>query len=272
MIQGPIEKMLSDPATPVRYRLPVGDTSIDLQPRLGETLTLRFDGEIRCSNCGRVTKKSFNQGYCFPCARKLAACDLCILRPERCHYDAGTCREPDWGRANCMQPHYVYLANTSGLKVGITRHNQLPTRWIDQGATDALPILKVSTRLLSGLVEVAIAKHVSDKTNWRAMLKGPPAPIDLESERDRLLALCEAELAEIRKNLGADTMELLPDARPLQLDFPVLEYPAKVSSLSFDKLNEIGGRLMGIKGQYLIFDTGVINVRRFRSYVITIAD
>jgi hypothetical protein len=171
-----------------------------------------------------------------------------------------------------MQPHYVYLANTSGLKVGITRHNQTPTRWIDQGATAALPIMRVSTRLLSGLVEVAIAKHVSDKTNWRAMLKGPPAPIDLQGERDRLLALCEAELADIRKNYGADAMELLPDAQIVQLDFPVLEYPTKVSSLSFDKLDEIGGTLMGIKGQYLIFDTGVINIRRFRSYVITVAD
>jgi hypothetical protein len=171
-----------------------------------------------------------------------------------------------------MQAHYVYLANTSGLKVGITRHNQTPTRWIDQGATQALPIMKVSTRLLSGLVEVAIAKHVSDKTNWRAMLKGPAAPIDLESERDRLLALCEAELAQIRDKFDPGAMELLPDAQPLQLEFPVLEYPATVSSLSFDKLDEIGGTLMGIKGQYLIFDQGVINIRRFRSYVISVVD
>jgi len=271
-MQGPIEKMTSDPATPVRYQLPVGDEAIDLQPRIGGKLTLRFDGEIRCSNCGRITKKSFNQGYCFPCARKLAACDICILRPERCHYDAGTCREPDWGLANCMQPHYVYLANTSGLKVGITRHNQTPTRWIDQGATEALPIMRVSTRLISGLVEVAVAAHVSDKTNWRAMLKGPPAPVDLAAERDRLLTLCESELDRIRRDFGPDAMELLPDEKPHCFDFPVLEYPQKVSSLSFDKLDEIGGQLMGIKGQYLIFDQGVINIRRFRSYVITVAD
>lgn len=117
-----------------------------------------------------------------------------------------------------------------------------------------------------------MAAHVSDKTNWRAMLKGPPAPLDLAAERDRLLALCAVELDRIRRDFGPDAMELLPGEKPQCFDFPVLEYPQKVSSLSFDKLDEIGGQLMGIKGQYLIFDQGVINIRRFRSYVITIAD
>jgi hypothetical protein len=264
--------MTADPTSPVNYRLPVGDDQLDLRSRLGQTLTMHFGGEIRCANCDRVTKKSFNQGFCFPCARRLAACDICILRPERCHYDQGTCREPEWGDANCMQSHFVYLANTSGLKVGITRHNQVPTRWIDQGATAALPILRVATRQVSGLAEVAIAKHVSDKTDWRAMLKGSPEPIDLHAARDRLLQECEPQLAGLRERFGDDALEMLPGEETRHFEYPVMDYPEKVRSLNFDKTEEIGGTLVGIKGQYLIFDHAVINVRRFTSYVIRVVD
>lgn len=268
-MQGPLSKMRADLGQPVHYRLPVGDDELDLAPYIGETLTLRFDGEIRCSNCGRLTKKSYSQGHCFPCSQRLAACDLCIVKPERCHYAAGTCREPEWGDANCNRPHYVYLSNTSGLKVGITRGGQIPTRWIDQGAVQALPIAEVSTRQVSGFVEVALAGHVADKTDWRAMLRGAPEPQDLHAAAARLLGECEAELDGVRERFGEDCLRLLPDAEAVDIDFPVLQHPDKIRSLNFDRQPVISGRLLGIKGQYLIFDAGVINIRKFSSYVIS---
>ena len=153
-MQGTLRKLKSSLTEPVQYHLPVGDNLVDLNALIGKELTLTFSGTILCSNCGKKTKKSYSQGHCFVCMRKLASCDMCIMKPETCHYDKGTCREPQWGEENCMIPHYVYLANTSGLKVGITRHTQIPTRWVDQGATQALPIFKVQTRLQSGLVEL----------------------------------------------------------------------------------------------------------------------
>ena len=131
--------------------------------------------------------------------QKLAQCDICIVRPEKCHYHEGTCREPDWADDHCMQPHIVYLANSSGVKVGITRHTQIPTRWIDQGASQALQIFRVPHRYLSGLVEVALKEHVSDRTDWRRMLKGSPKPVDLEQRRDELFAETRDTLKDLAK-------------------------------------------------------------------------
>ncbi|HPY40033.1 MAG TPA: DUF2797 domain-containing protein, partial [Thiolinea sp.] len=168
---GILRKMHTKLAEPVEYQLVLNQTEIALAPLLGKALSLSHTGNIYCIHCGRHTKKSFNQGYCYTCFMKLAQCDTCIIKPELCHYAAGTCREPQWGEQHCMQPHFVYLANSSALKIGITRQGQIPTRWIDQGAVAALPILKVQSRYLSGLMEVAFKDHVADKTNWQQMLK-----------------------------------------------------------------------------------------------------
>jgi len=140
-VTGNLEKMRVQHAAPVLYALPVGDKSVALNPLLGNKITLRYTGEINCIHCGRRTNKSFQQGYCYPCMQKLARCDICIVKPELCHFHKGTCREPEWGREHCMIQHIVYLAVSSGLKVGITRHTQVPTRWIDQGAVAAVPML-----------------------------------------------------------------------------------------------------------------------------------
>lgn len=253
------------------YALPIGEQTVPLNDLLGKRLSLRYSGTINCINCGRKTKKSFSQGYCFPCFRRLAACDSCIVSPQKCHYDAGTCREPEWGEANCMVDHFVYLANTSGLKVGITRGSQVPTRWIDQGATQALPVFRVSSRLDSGLVEVRFAEHVADKTAWQAMLKGANADMDMAAARDRLLAECEESLAALREERGLDAINELPDAEAVAIDYPVLAYPEKVKSMTFDKLSEVEGVLMGIKGQYLIFDCGVMNIRRHAGYEVSVS-
>ena len=158
----------------VRYQMVLDEKRIDLNDFIGDDLTLNYSGEIHCVHCDRKMNKSFNQGYCYPCFTTLAQCDTCIMSPEKCHYDAGTCREPSWGESFCLQDHYVYLANSSGLKVGITRGTQIPTRWIDQGAVQALPIFRVQQRRYAGLVEVIFKQHMADKTNWRAMLKGNP--------------------------------------------------------------------------------------------------
>ena len=266
---GALKKMTAqlDEQGNVDYQLPIGDQLIPLTELIGKSITLHYHEHISCSHCGRKTKKSFSQGHCFPCMQKLAKCDMCIMKPETCHFEQGTCREPEWGEKNCFAPHYVYLANTSGLKVGITRHTQIPTRWIDQGATQALPIFKVNTRLQSGLVEIALAEFVADKTNWRTMLKGNAEPIDLQEKAQELIPKISAKLNDIRLRFGDDSVEQLSEDI-VNLNFPVNEFPTKITSLNFDKTPEVSGTLMGSKGQYLFFDTGVINIRKFTSYHI----
>ena len=250
-----------------QYSLPIGDELLPMNAYIGRSVKLSYQGVIHCVACGRETKKSFAQGHCFPCFRRLASCDMCVMKPETCHYAAGTCREPSWGESNCFIPHYVYLANSSGVKVGITRGTQIPTRWIDQGATQALPVFQVSNRLQSGLLEVAIKQHVSDRTDWRKMLKADAEPLDLKAIRDELLDNCASEITAIKSEQGIDEVQAL-DEDIVAIKFPVVEYPEKIKSLNFDKQADIEGTLMGIKGQYLILDTGVLNIRKFSGYNI----
>ncbi len=269
-VSGLLRKMRSQIDENVIYELPVSDDVLALNPLIGKRIALRHNGSIVCSNCQRVTKKSFNQGYCFPCSQRLARCDMCIVRPERCHFDKGTCREPVWGEANCMQDHVVYLANSSALKVGITRATQIPTRWVDQGASQALPILRVASRLQSGLVEMTMAEHVSDKTNWRKMLKMKPDRLDLFAERDRLLGLCAPKLKELRARFGDAAITAIDDHETVEIDYPVDRYPETIRSHNLDKTPSVEGVLHGIKGQYLILDTGVLNIRKYTSYDVTV--
>jgi Protein of unknown function (DUF2797) len=253
---------------PVQYELLLSDQAISLNPLIGKPIKLVYTGNIFCVHCGRATKKSFNQGYCYPCFISLAQCDMCIMKPETCHYAAGTCREPAWGEACCMQTHYVYLANSSGIKVGITRQNQIPTRWIDQGAVQALPIFKAQSRYVSGLVEVIIAKHISDKTSWQQMLKNNVEVVDLAAKRDELLVTCKAELTDIAQRFGAEAIKCLPYEQAVDIHYPVNRYPDKVKSFNLDTNPEVSGILEGIKGQYLLLDTGVINLRKYSGYEI----
>ena len=203
------------------------------------------------------------------CFKNRAECDLCVMRPHTCHYHRGTCRDEKWGERHCMQPHCVYIANSSGLKVGITRNSQLPTRWIDQGASQALGVFKVKTRLHSGLLESALAKYISDRTDWRKMLKGVAAPVDLHAAAARLLGEAENELADLKKAHGFGWERL---AEPtVRITYPVSKYPEKVTSFNFDKTATVAGRLNGIKGQYLLFDHGVINMRKFSGYEVVVS-
>jgi hypothetical protein len=264
--EGQLRKMYTEHADPVGYVMPLGDQRVAMNPLLGQRLVLEYLGKISCVHCGRDTNKSFNQGYCYPCFTRLAQCDSCIVSPEKCHYDAGTCREPEWGEANCMIDHVVYLANTSGLKIGITRTTQVPTRWMDQGAIQSLPIFRVQTRHQSGLVEVLFKDHVNDRTNWRAMLKGEVDPLSLEQERDRLFELTEVGISELQSQFGLQAVTRLENDQEYEFTYPVTQHPSKVTSFNLDKNPRVEGDLHGIKGQYLIFDTGVINMRKYGGY------
>lgn len=270
--QGLLSKMtvtLPDDGTIAKYQMVLGQQHVAMQAFIGQNIQLKFTGEIHCQACNRRTKKSYSGGFCFPCSQNLAQCDLCMMKPETCHYAAGTCREPEWAETVCMHDHIVYLANSSGIKVGITRINQVPTRWIDQGATQALPIFRVQSRYQSGLVEVIFKNHVSDRTDWRKMLKGIAEPIDLIAKRDQLMLECKDEIKVLQQRFGLQAIMPLVDETTLNIDYPVQSYPEKVKSLNFDKTPEITGVLQGIKGQYLILDTGVLNIRKFSGYQIT---
>jgi len=263
--QGPVRKMVSTLDSPVAYRLPIGLTEVPMNPLIGQHVSLRRSGGIRCRACGRETAKSFNQGHCYPCFQKLARCDGCIVRPETCHYAAGTCREPAWGRSHCLIPHTVYLSNTGGIKVGITRKGNEPIRWVDQGATQALAIRTVPDRLSSGQAEVGFKSFVADKTNWRVMLSGVPAIQDLAAARDGIVAAHHSAT-------GRDLPGTPPtDAVLTEITYPVMAYPEKIRSVDLDKTGAIEGTLIGIKGQYLLFDTGVVNIRKYGGYTLELA-
>jgi len=186
------------------------------------------------------------------------------MRPETCHHHLGTCREPEWGLSNCFTPHIVYLANTSGIKIGITKKTNSPSRWIDQGAISALPILEVKSRRESGLIENHMMQlSFGHTTNWRAMLKNETEPADL-------IAAKASVLTEVSSLVDSLDVKTLPDD-VINIDYPVLKYPTKVVSLSFDKSHVISGVLNGIKGQYLLLESGVLNVRKFSSYHLTLS-
>ena len=258
--RGAISKLRIALDAPAQYSLRLGDEQHELNHLIGQTLRLEFLGAIHCSHCQRPTKKSFAQGYCWPCFSKLPQCDTCMMSPEKCHYDAGTCRDSEWAQDFCMTDHFVYLANSTGVKVGITRGTQLPTRWLDQGAIQALPIFRVATRQQSGFVEDVLRSQVADRTNWRALLKGDVEPIDLIAIREQLM-----------DSFGLQAIQPITDVDVLDIAYPVEAYPAKITSFNLDKNPIAEGTLIGIKGQYLLFDTGVINIRKYTAYQLAVS-
>ncbi|WEJ73909.1 DUF2797 domain-containing protein [Pseudomonas sp. PSE14] len=269
--RGALDKMSARLESPVQYAFRLGEAEVPVNPLIGKTLRLEYLGEIFCCHCGRKTKKSFSQGYCYPCFTKLAQCDSCIMSPEKCHYEDGSCREPEWGERFCMTDHVVYLANSSGVKVGITRASQVPTRWIDQGARQALPIMRVATRQQSGFVEDLLRSQVADRTNWRALLKGEAEPLDLVAIREQLFDTCAEGILGLQQRFGLQALQPVLDLDPIEISYPVVAYPAKITSFDLEKTPVVEGTLQGIKGQYLIFDTGVINVRKFTAYQLAIS-
>ena len=254
----------ADPGRPVRYALPFADASGTMNELLGEQLEIRFLDRITCRACRRVSRKSYGGGYCYDCFKTLARCDLCMVSPDRCHFAAGTCREPQWAESFCMRPHIVYLANSAGLKVGITRAANLPGRWLDQGATQAAAILETSTREQAGWAERALARYVSDRTDWRALVSREPQIIDLAVEAERLKRQAAGSIQEVFDRFPGG-LQWISELQVVRFRYPVdrLTSPTR---LTLSAGASIGGYLLGIRGQYLLFDSGVFNVARYCSY------
>ncbi|MDF1763920.1 MAG: DUF2797 domain-containing protein, partial [Oleibacter sp.] len=232
---GHLDKMRIHPGSPLEYFAIINEQEISLNSYLGNIISLEWLGEIHCRHCAQATKKSFNQGYCYNCFIKLAECDSCIMSPEKCHFHLGTCRDPAWGARVCFNDHIVYLANSSGMKVGITRMKNMPSRWLDQGAKQALPIARVASRVLAGRIEDCLRGDIADKTNWRALLKEEAVEVDLIAERDRLMTLYQQPLNALELEYGPGSVSWLLSESVRQFQYPVNQYPTKVVSLNLDK-------------------------------------
>ncbi|MAO30010.1 MAG: hypothetical protein CL595_07065 [Alteromonas sp.] len=272
---GALRKMRTkaDTNNNVVYQLPIGEHTLDINPLIGQKVSLTFTGEIHCVHCARKTKKSFNQGYCYPCLISLAQCDSCIIKPEKCHYHEGTCREPEWGEEHCFSDHFVYLANTGTVKVGITRHitDAVSSRWMDQGATQATVMLRVPDRLTSGVVETFCKSYIADKTNWRTMLKGAPESVDLNAVKQELLAKISDDLDAVKQEKGLQAVSEV-EGPIFDIHYPVEEYPVKIKSINLDKTPAFEGVLKGVKGQYWLLDEDrVINIRKYAGYQVELA-
>ncbi len=257
---GNIRKMEAFPGKVVQYFLALGKEKINMNELIGSAIDMEYMGHIHCIKCGRETKKSFAQGYCYPCFTTAPETEECVLRPELCRAHEGVARDMEYAKKNCLSDQVVYLSLTSGMKVGVTRSSQVPARWIDQGAIRALELARTPNRYLAGVMEVALKEHIADKTNWRKMLSGSdPGGADLIKEKLRLSTLLPPDLASY----------ITREDHLVELDYPVEIYPEKIKSLNFDKDPVVSGILTGIKGQYLLLDQNrVINMRKFGAYQI----
>jgi len=260
-VAGFLDDLTHKPESPVAYFLNIGLEKIPLNEYIGSEIRLTFLDQKACCHCGRSVKgKLYGGGYCYPCVTTLAETDLCIMKPHECHHHLGTCRDNEFAETHCMIPHYVYLALSSNVKVGLTRKNRELTRWVDQGAIKAIPIAELPTRKMAGELEVAIGQHISDKTDWRKMLKGITEDADLFAVREQIQEYVPEEFRQYMLNVD----ELY------EFTYPILETLEKIKSVGFDKNPEISGKLLGIKGQYLILDCGVLNIKKHSGYKVEV--
>jgi len=257
-IEGNVRKMNAENKNPIQYSIVLSDKNIPINDHIGSIIKLKWNGIIHCVKCGNRTQKSFFQGFCYPCFMNAPESSECILKPELCQAHEGISRDMDWAKRHCLSDHYVYLSLTSGIKVGVTRHTQIPTRWIDQGAVKALKIAKTPNRYLAGVIEVALKEFVSDRTAWQRMLKNE--------------VLLDTDLYEYREKLNHHLNDdlkqyVLNNEKEILIKYPVNQYPDKIKSINLDKIKEYSGVLTGIKGQYLyINNESVINMRKYSGY------
>jgi hypothetical protein len=261
-IEGNLLKMRTDLADPVRYHLPAGSGELYMNELIGREINIEYLNQINCIRCGVKTKTSFGQGYCYHCFIAAPETSECVLRPELCRAHEGISRDMEWSKVHCLQEHVVYLSLTSGIKVGVTRQSQVPTRWIDQGAEMAIVLARTPNRYSAGLMEVFLKKFIADKTNWRQMLTGKvDEGIDLLKEKLVMRGRLTDELSG----------NYVEEHDIIRINYPVTRYPAKVSSIDFTKITEYQGELTGIKGQYLIFaDGAVLNIRKHGGFLVKI--
>ncbi|WP_104734740.1 DUF2797 domain-containing protein [Hanstruepera ponticola] len=258
--QGVLTKMETEFLEPIQYYLVFENDFININQLLNKTIEIEFVG-YRCLNCG-LNKPIYRQGFCKSCFFDIPQAADWIMRPElsTAHLDKED-RDLEYEKKVQLQPHIVYLANSSNVKVGVTRKSQVPTRWIDQGAHEAIEIVEVPNRYLAGVTEVALKDHVSDKTNWRTMLKNDIQDENLVEWRERLKDYIPEEASDYYIANNTET----------NLNFPVEKYPEKPKSLNLEKAKIYNGKLVGIKGQYLIFeDQTVFNIRSNEGLVVNI--
>ncbi|MFK7050069.1 hypothetical protein FLACOL_00964 [Flavobacterium columnare] len=259
--QGVLTKMQTEFVRPIEYYLVLENSFLNLNQLLGKSMTFLHLG-YQCLECGKE-KKVFRQGFCYDCFTASASAGDWIMKPElsKAHLDIED-RDLEYEKKVQLQPHIVYLALSSEVKVGVTRKSQVPTRWIDQGAIEAVPIVEVPNRYLAGVTEVALKKIYADKTNWQRMLKNEVPKVDLMTERNNLQTILPQEVQEYYKPVAEELYKF---------EYPVLEYPKKVVSLNLEKTPHYTGVLKGIKGQYLLFeDNTVFNIRTYEGYVVKI--
>ncbi len=263
LVSGNIIKMRSEYADPVQYFLPLGETELPMNQWIGKSISMKFTGQINCIACGKKTKTSFGQGFCYNCLQTAPEASETVMRPELSKAHLGIARDMDWAREHDLIDHFVYLAVSGELKVGVTRHHQVPTRWIDQGASEAILLAKTPNRHISGVIEVYLKNFFSDKTNWRSMLQNKDVQeYNLQEEKVNAYQLLPAELQQY----------LCTDDQIWKMRYPCSVFPEKVTSVSFDKDPLISGILNGIKGQYLIFSDGrVLNIRKHNGYWLEIS-
>ncbi|CCQ97662.1 conserved hypothetical protein [[Clostridium] ultunense Esp] len=260
--QGILQGLSHQYDQPVRYTLNLTTEQIMLNPYVGKEISLQYLGEIRCIACGRKVKKTYNNGYCYPCFTQLPENDLCIVKPHECHYEKGTCRDPSFGESQCMVPHYVYLAVSGDVKVGLTRKTNEIKRWIDQGAVKAIPIAELPTRKKAGELEWHLSQYLPDKTNWRKMLKGEIEEKDLLRLREEVHRLFPPEYDRYKVMEGEERV----------FDYPREKIPENLVSLHLEREGEIRDRLIGMKAQYLIFSKGVFHAKKYAGYLIRWTD
>lgn len=258
--EGVLTKMQTENGSPIQYYLVFENDFLNVNQLLDKKISINFL-RYQCLYCS-LQKKIYRQGFCYDCFFEIPQAANWIINPEmsRAHLGIEE-RDLAYEEKVQLQPHVVYLANSSSVKVGVTRKSQIPTRWIDQGAHEAIEIVEVPNRYLAGITEVALKNHMSDKTNWRTMLKNEIKDENLAEWRYKLKQFIPTEAVEYFLENNAET----------NLQFPVLRYPQKPNSLNLEKTPFYEGVLKGIKGQYLIFDDDtVFNIRGNEGYVVSI--
>ena len=258
--KGVLQKMQTDLQDTIQYYMVFDNDVLNVNQLLGKNISISFE-KYQCMSCAK-NKEIYRQGFCKSCFFDAPQAGEWIMHPEKSTAHLGIAdRDLEYEQRVQLTPHIVYLALSSTVKVGVTRKTQVPTRWIDQGAVQALSIVEAPNRYLAGIAEVALKNHVADKTNWRAMLKNEIAEADLIQVKNDLKQFLPAEVQQY----------VLEDEPVLNLNFPVEQYPVKVKSLNLTKTPEFSGVLKGIKGQYLIFeDNTVFNVRNNEGLVVNL--
>lgn len=257
---GVLQKMRSEYYKPVQYFLNFENNFIILNQLINKEISINFKS-YECLNCHK-DKKIFRQGYCYDCFYQAPEVGDWVMKPElsKAHLDKED-RDLDFEKRVQLQPHIVYLSNTGSVKVGVTRKTQVPTRWIDQGAHEAIVVLETPNRYLAGIAEVALKEHISDKTKWQSMLKNDIDDLNLKNIKQDLKQFLPTETQEFFKS----------DEEEFHINFPVEQYPKKIKSLNLTKTRDYQGKLKGIKGQYLIFEDQVVfNVRSHSGFVINL--